>query len=82
MEDRTDICMMHVDIHITCKTGTVVCDVQQGQTRQFSDVVYGMGDRQQTHNKLTRSKQNTGTTRQNLGICGVYMCVYSVTFSK
>lgn len=54
MEDRTDICMMHVDIHvhvhITCKTGTVVCDVQQGRTRQCSDVVYGMGDRQQPHN--------------------------------
>ena len=39
MEDRTDICMMHVDIHVTCKMGTVVCDVQQGQTRQCSDVV-------------------------------------------
>ena len=26
-------------IYVTCKTGTVVCDVQQGQTRQCSDVV-------------------------------------------
>ena len=36
MEDRTD---MHVDIHVTCKTGNVVGDVQQGQTGQCSDVV-------------------------------------------
>ena len=54
MEDKTDICMMHVDIHVhvACKTGTVVCDVQ-GQPRQCSDVVYvvyGMGDKQQPHN--------------------------------
>ena len=41
MEDRTDICMMHVDIHVTCKTGTVVCDVE-GQTRQCSEVVWCM----------------------------------------
>ena len=42
MEDRTDICIMHVDIlYITCQTGTVVCGVQ-GQTRQCSDVVWCM----------------------------------------